>query len=147
MQATRVRSPAEANLLFVPSLAVSWLAPTSHNLSCLDSSLGRVPACDVDDPGLIPPEANLMFVPSLAFSCLAPITPSINCLDSSLGRVPACDAGDPGSNPGGGKLRVCLQGHNQHYAPVPPPTPLFVSRVIINIMHLFLPPPHPTTGA
>ncbi len=25
------------------------------------------------------------------------------------------------SIPGGGKLSVCLQGHNQHYAPVPPP--------------------------
>jgi hypothetical protein len=34
----------------------------------------------------------------------------ISCLDSSLGRVPACDAGDRGSIPGGGKLKVCLQG-------------------------------------
>ncbi len=34
----------------------------------------------------------------------------ISFLDSSLGRVPACDAGDPGSNPGGGKLKICLQG-------------------------------------
>ena len=49
---------------------------------------------------------------------------------SSLGRVPACDAGDPGSLPGGGNLNVCLQ---------------LGSRVIINIMQLFLhhPPPHP----
>ena len=53
----------------------------------------------------------------------------IRCLDSSLGRVPACDAGDPGSIPCGGTLNVCLQ---------------LGSRVIINIMHLFL---HPTTGA
>jgi hypothetical protein len=52
----------------------------------------------------------------------------VSCLDSSLGRVPVCDAGDPGSIPGGGNLNVCLQ---------------LGSRVIINIMHLFLPPPHP----
>jgi hypothetical protein len=56
----------------------------------------------------------------------------VSCLDSSLGTVPACDAGDPGSIPGGGNLNVCLQ---------------LGSRVIINIMHLFLHPPHPTTGA
>jgi hypothetical protein len=56
----------------------------------------------------------------------------ISCLDSSLGRVPACDAGVLGSIPGGGNLNVCLQ---------------LGSRVIINIMHLFLHPPHPTTGA
>jgi hypothetical protein len=56
----------------------------------------------------------------------------ISCLDSSLGRVPACDTGDPGSIPSGGNLNVCLQ---------------LGSRVIINIMHLFLHPPHPTTGA
>jgi hypothetical protein len=42
------------------------------------------------------------------------------------------DAGDPGSIPGGGNLNVCLQ---------------LGSRVIINIMHLFFHPPHPTTGA
>ncbi len=70
-----------------------------------------------------------MFVLFLAVSRLAPSTHSISCLDSSLGRVPACDAGDLGSIPGGGKPSVCLQDHNQHYAPVPPP------------------PPHPTTGA
>jgi hypothetical protein len=56
----------------------------------------------------------------------------ISCLDSSLGIVPACDAGDPGSIPGRDNLNVCLQ---------------LGSRVIINIMHLFLHPPHPTTGA
>jgi hypothetical protein len=56
----------------------------------------------------------------------------ISCLDSSLGRVPACVTGDPGSIPGRGNLNVCLQ---------------LGSRVIINIMHLFLHPPHPTTGA
>jgi hypothetical protein len=49
-------------------------------------------------------------------------------LDSSLGRVPASDAGDPGSIPGRGNLNVCLQ---------------LGSRVIINIMHLFLQPPTP----
>ena len=49
-----------------------------------------------------------------------------NCLGSSSGRVPVCDAGDPGSIPGGGNLNVCLQ---------------LGSRVIINIMHLFLHPP------
>jgi hypothetical protein len=32
--------------MFVPSLAVSWKAPTTQSISCLDSSLGRVPtAC------------------------------------------------------------------------------------------------------
>jgi hypothetical protein len=55
--------------------------------------------------------------------------PWISCLDSSLGRVPACDTGDPGSIPGGGNLNFCLQ---------------LGSRVIINIMHLFLHPPPPT---
>ncbi len=53
----------------------------------------------------------------------------ISCLDSSLGRVPAYDAGDPGSILGGGNLNVCIQ---------------LGSRVIINIMHLFLHPPPPT---
>ena len=53
-------------------------------------------------------------------------------LDSSLGRVPAYNACDPGLIPGGGNLNVCLK---------------LGSRVIINIMHLFLHPPHPTTGA
>jgi hypothetical protein len=52
----------------------------------------------------------------------------IRSLDSSLGRVPACDAGDPGSILGRGNLNVCLQQG---------------SRVIINIMHLFLHPPTP----
>ena len=52
----------------------------------------------------------------------------VSCLDSSLGRVPACDAGDPGSIPGGGNLNVCLQ---------------LGSRVINNIMHLFLHPSPP----
>jgi hypothetical protein len=52
----------------------------------------------------------------------------VSCLDSSLDRVPACDAGDPGSIPSGGNLNVCLQ---------------LGSRVIINIMHLFLHPPPP----
>ena len=52
----------------------------------------------------------------------------VSCLDSSFGRVPACDAGDPGSIPGGGNLNICLQ---------------LGSRVIINIMHLFLHPPTP----
>jgi hypothetical protein len=28
--------------------------PTTHSISCLDSSLGRVPACDAGDPGSIP---------------------------------------------------------------------------------------------
>jgi hypothetical protein len=46
--------------------------------------------------------------------------------------VPACDAGDLGSIPGGGNLNVCLQ---------------LRSRVIINIIHLFLHLPHPITGA
>jgi hypothetical protein len=27
---------------------------TTHSISCLDSSLGRVPACDAGDPGSIP---------------------------------------------------------------------------------------------
>jgi hypothetical protein len=53
----------------------------------------------------------------------------VSCLDSALGRVPACDTGDPGSIPGGGNLNVCLK---------------LGSRVIINIMHLFLHPPPPT---
>ena len=53
-QATRVRSLAEANLMFCLSLVVRWLAPTTHSISCLDSSLGRVPACDAGDPGSIP---------------------------------------------------------------------------------------------
>ena len=39
---------------FDPSLAVMWVAPTTHSISCLDSSLGRVAACDAGDPGLIP---------------------------------------------------------------------------------------------
>jgi hypothetical protein len=39
---------------FDPSLAVKLLAPTTHSISCLDSSLGRVPTCDAGDPGLIP---------------------------------------------------------------------------------------------
>ena len=39
---------------FDPSLAVRWVAPTTHSISCLDSSLGRVPACDAGDPGSIP---------------------------------------------------------------------------------------------
>ncbi len=52
----------------------------------------------------------------------------ISCLDSFLGRVPAYESCDPGSIPGGGNLNVCLQ---------------LGSRVIINIMHLFLHPPHP----
>ena len=56
----------------------------------------------------------------------------ISCLDSSLGRVPAYDACERGLIPGGGNLNVCLQ---------------LGSRVIINIMHLFLHPPNPTTGA
>ncbi len=41
---------------FDPSLAVRWVAPTTHSISCLDSSLGRVPACDAGDPGSIPGE-------------------------------------------------------------------------------------------
>ena len=60
------------------------------------------------------------------------INTGISCLDSSLGRVPAYDACNPGSIPGGGNLNVCLQ---------------LGSRVILNIMHLFLHPSHPTTGA
>jgi hypothetical protein len=59
---------------------------------------------------------------SLLLSGLELLLQSLN-----LGRVPACDAGDPGSIPGGGNLNVCLQ---------------LGSRVIINIMHLFL---HPST--
>ncbi len=39
---------------FYPSLAVRWVAPTTHSRSCLDSSLGRVPACDAGDSGSIP---------------------------------------------------------------------------------------------
>ena len=39
---------------FDPSLAVRWLAPTTHSIRCLDSSLGRVPAYDAGDPGSIP---------------------------------------------------------------------------------------------
>ena len=39
---------------FDPSLAVRRVAPTTHRISCLDSSLGRVPACDAGDPGSIP---------------------------------------------------------------------------------------------
>ena len=39
---------------FDPSLAVRWLAPTTDSIRCLDSSLGRVPACDAGDPGSIP---------------------------------------------------------------------------------------------
>ena len=39
---------------FDPSLAFSWVAPTTHSISCLDSSLGRVPAYDAGDPGSIP---------------------------------------------------------------------------------------------
>jgi hypothetical protein len=35
--------------------------PNSQRISCLDSSLGRVPACDAGDPALFPAEANLMF--------------------------------------------------------------------------------------
>ncbi len=31
-----------------------YLAPTTHSISCLDSSLGRVPAYDAGDPGSIP---------------------------------------------------------------------------------------------
>jgi hypothetical protein len=100
----------------------------THSISCLDSSLGRVPACTQATRVRSPAEANLMFVPSLPVRWQAPTTHSISCLDSSVGRVPACNACDPGSIPGGSKLHVCLQDHNQHYAPVPPP-------------------PHPTTGA
>ncbi len=39
---------------FDPSLAVRWLAHTTHSISCLDSSSGRVPACDAGDPDWIP---------------------------------------------------------------------------------------------
>jgi hypothetical protein len=39
---------------FDPFLAVRRLAPTTRSISCLDSSIGRVPACDAGDPGLIP---------------------------------------------------------------------------------------------
>ncbi len=39
---------------FDPSLAVRWLAPTTHSISCLDSSSGRVPTCDAGDPGSLP---------------------------------------------------------------------------------------------
>jgi hypothetical protein len=39
---------------FDPSLAVRLVAPTTHSISCLDSSLGRVPACDAGDLGSIP---------------------------------------------------------------------------------------------
>ncbi len=39
---------------FDPSLAVRWVAPTTHSISCLDSSLGRVPACDAGNLGSIP---------------------------------------------------------------------------------------------
>ena len=40
--------------MFCLSLAVRCLAPTTHSISCLDSSLGRVPACHTGGPGLIP---------------------------------------------------------------------------------------------
>ncbi len=46
--------PPKKNRKNLPSLAVRWLAPTTHSISCLDSSLGRVPACDAGDPGSIP---------------------------------------------------------------------------------------------
>ncbi len=39
---------------FDPSLAVRIVAPTTHSISCLDSSIGRVPACDAGDLGSIP---------------------------------------------------------------------------------------------
>ncbi len=40
---------------FDPSLAVICVAPTTHRkISCLGSSLGRMPACDAGDPGSIP---------------------------------------------------------------------------------------------
>ncbi len=35
------------------------LAPTTHSISCLGSSLGRVPACDAGDPGSISGGGNL----------------------------------------------------------------------------------------
>ncbi len=50
-------------LMFVPSLAVRWLAPTTHSISCLDSSLGRVPACVADDSGSIPGGGKLNVFP------------------------------------------------------------------------------------
>ncbi len=40
--------------VFDPSLALRWLAPTTRRISCLYSSLGRVPAWDAGDPGSIP---------------------------------------------------------------------------------------------
>ncbi len=48
---------------FDPSLAVRWLAPTTHSISFLDSSLGRVPACDAGDPGSIPGRGKLNACP------------------------------------------------------------------------------------
>ncbi len=39
---------------FDPSLAVRWVATTTHSINCLDSSLGRVPACDPGNLGSIP---------------------------------------------------------------------------------------------
>ena len=87
---------------FDPSLAVRWVAPTTHSISCLDSSLGRVPACDTGDPGLIPGGGKLNACP-LPGSHVSSIH---YCLDSSWCRVPACDAGDLGSIPGGGKLNA-----------------------------------------
>ncbi len=39
---------------FDPSLAVRGLAHTTDSISCLDSSLGRLPTCDAGDLGSIP---------------------------------------------------------------------------------------------
>jgi hypothetical protein len=33
--------------------------PNSQRITCLDSSLGRVPACDAGDPGSFPDGGNL----------------------------------------------------------------------------------------